>query len=294
MPHALKPLAGRVALITGGSRGLGREIARAFVRAGASIMVCARETTELERTGRELRGLASEDQIVRWRSTDVTDRSAVDTTVRQAVDELGGLHILVNNAGIYGPFGLLEDTDWTEWVRAIEINLFGSVIPMRAVLPHFKAQGHGKIIQLSGGGATNPLPRISAYAASKAAMARLTETVAEECKNDRIDVNAIAPGSLNTRLLDEVLASGPDKVGAEFYARAVRQKQDGGVALTHGADLAVFLASSASDGITGRLISALWDDWARWPEHLPELESSDVYKLRRITGRERGFSWGDK
>ena len=257
-------------------------------------MVCAREATELEGTGRELRGLASEDQIVRWRPTDVTDRSAVDTTVQQTIDELGALHILVNNAGVYGPFGSLEDTDWTEWVRAIEINLFGSVIPMRAVLPHFKAQRHGKIIQLSGGGATNPLPRISAYAASKAAMARLTETVAEECKNDRIDVNAIAPGALNTRLLDEVLAAGPDKVGAEFYARAVRQKQDGGVALTHGADLAVFLASSASDGITGRLISALWDDWAQWPKHLAELDSSDVYKLRRITGRDRGFSWGDK
>ena len=294
MPPTLKPLAGRAALITGGSRGLGREIACAFVRAGASIMVCAREATALEGTGRELRGLASEDQIVRWRPTDVTDRSAVDMTVRQAVDELGGLHVLVNNAGVYGPFGLLEDTDWTEWARAIEINLFGSVIPMRAVLPHFKAQGHGKIIQLSGGGATNPLPRISAYAAAKAAMARLTETVAEECKNNRIDVNAIAPGALNTRLLDEVLAAGPDKVGAEFYARAVRQKQDGGVALTHGADLAVFLASSASDGITGRLISALWDDWAQWPKHLAELDSSDVYKLRRITGRERGFSWGDK
>ena len=294
MPHELKPLAGRVALITGGNRGLGREIARAFVAAGASVMICARETTELEVTGRELRGVASEDQMVRWRSTDVTDRAGVDMTVRQTVDELGGLHVLVNNAGVYGPFGLLEDTDWTEWVRAVEINLFGSVIPMRAMLPHFKAQGYGKIIQLSGGGATNPLPRISAYAASKAAMARLTETVAEECKDDRIDVNAIAPGALNTRLLDEVLAAGPDKVGAEFYARAARQKQDGGVALTHGADLAVFLASSASDGITGRLISALWDDWVSWPKHLGELESSDVYKLRRITGRERGFSWGDK
>ena len=294
MPHESKPLAGRVALITGGSRGLGREIARAFVRAGASIMLCAREATELERTGRELCGLASERQMVRWRPTDVTDRAAVDTTVQQAIDELGGLHVLVNNAGAYGPFGPIEDTDWTEWLRAIEINLFGSVILMRAVLPHFKAQGHGKIIQLSGGGATNPMPRISAYAASKAAIVRFTETVAEECKNDRIDVNAIAPGALNTRMLDEVLAAGPGKVGAEYHARAVRQKQDGGAAFTHAADLAVFLASAASDGITGRLISALWDDWACWPKHLAELDSSDVYKLRRITGRERGFSWGDK
>jgi 3-oxoacyl-[acyl-carrier protein] reductase len=257
-------------------------------------MVCAREGGELDETGRELCALIGEGQIVRWRPTDVTNRAAVGATVQQTIAELGGLDILVNNAGIYGPFGPIEDTDWTEWVRAIEINLFGSVIVMRAVLPHFKGQGHGKIVQLSGGGATNPLPGISAYAASKAAIVRLTETVAEECKNERIDVNAIAPGALNTRMLDEVLAAGPDKVGAEYYARALRQKQDGGAAFNHAADLAVFLASAASDGITGRLISALWDDWARWPEHLAELDSSDVYKLRRITGRERGFSWGDK
>jgi NAD(P)-dependent dehydrogenase (short-subunit alcohol dehydrogenase family) len=294
MPHASKPLAGRAALITGGSRGLGREIARAFVTAGASIMMCAREGGELDGTGRELCRLAGEGQMVRWRPTDVADRSAVDTTVQQAIDELGGLNILVNNAGVLGPFGRIEDIDWMEWIRAIEINLFGSVILMRAVLPHFKAQGHGKIIQLSGGGATSPMPSISAYAASKAAIVRLTETVAEECKNDRIDVNAIAPGALNTRMLDEVLAAGPGKVEAEYHARAMRQKQDGGAALTHAADLAVFLASAASDGITGRLISALWDDWACWPQHLTELESSDVYKLRRIIGRDRGFPWGDK
>ena len=192
-------------------------------------MICAREAGELDAAGQELSALASDGQSVRWRATDVTEEPAVGATVKQAILELGGLHVLVNNAGVYGPFGPIEDSDWRDWVRAVEINLFGSVLPIRAVLPHFKAQGHGKIIQLSGGGATNPLPRISAYAASKAAMARLTETVAEECKSYRIDVNAIAPGSLNTRLLDEVLAAGPEKVGADFYARAVRQKQDGGV-----------------------------------------------------------------
>ena len=257
-------------------------------------MLCARELAELDAAGHELCVLASGDQIVRWRAADVNEEAAVAACVKQAILELGGLHILVNNAGVHGPLGPIEDSDWREWVRAVEINLFGSVLPIRAVLPKFKAQRRGKIIQLSGGGATNPLPRFSAYAASKAAVARLAETVAEECKSYRIDVNAIAPGSLNTRLLDEVLAAGPDKVGADFYARFIRQKQDGGVALTHAAELAVFLASPASDGITGRLISALWDRWGDWPEHLAELEASDAYKLRRITGRDRGLPWGDK
>jgi 3-oxoacyl-[acyl-carrier protein] reductase len=195
---------------------------------------------------------------------------------------------------VYGPFGLLEEADWSEWVRAIEINLFGSVIPMRAVLPHFKTQAHGKIIQLSGGGATNPLPRIGAYAASKAAIVRLAETIAEECKGLGVDVNAIAPGALNTRLLDDVLAAGPEKVGPEFFTRAMRQKETGGVPLDHGTALAVFLASTASNGITGRLISAVWDRWSDWPAHVEELGRSDAYTIRRIVGRDRGLAWGDK
>jgi NAD(P)-dependent dehydrogenase (short-subunit alcohol dehydrogenase family) len=285
-------LAGRAALITGGNRGLGLEIARAFVAAGADVMLCAREADRLEAEGRELRGRARDGQVVSWRRVDVTDTAQVETLVEQSIRELGGLHVLVNNAGVYGPFGAIEEIDWAEWTRAIEINLLGSVLPARAVLPHFKAESHGKIIQLSGGGATNPLPRISAYATSKAAIVRFAETIAEECRDFGIDVNSIAPGALNTRLLDDVLAAGPARVGPEFFARAVRQKQEGGVPLVRGAELAVFLASTASNGITGKLISAVWDRWAGWPDHLDELRKSDVYTLRRITGTDRGFDWG--
>ena len=138
------------------------------------------------------------------------------------------------------------------------------------------------------------MPRISAYAVSKAAIVRFTETLAEEVRGTGIDVNAIAPGALNTRMLAEVLEAGPEKVGQAFYDRSLKQKESGGSPLGRGADLALFLASAASDGITAKLISAVWDDWERWPEHLPELSSSDVYTLRRIAGRDRGFAWGDK
>jgi 3-oxoacyl-[acyl-carrier protein] reductase len=164
----------------------------------------------------------------------------------------------------------------------------------RALLPHFKAQRYGKLIQISGGGATNPLPRISAYAASKAAIVRYAETLALEVNDKGIDVNCIAPGALNTRMLDEVLQVGPDKVGQAFYERAVKQKEDGGTSLTKGAELALFLASGASDGITGKLISAVWDNWEEWPQYLDQLAQSDVYTLRRITGKDRGFKWGDR
>jgi 3-oxoacyl-[acyl-carrier protein] reductase len=161
----------------------------------------------------------------------------------------------------------------------------------RALLPHFKSQRYGKIVQLSGGGATNPLPRFSAYAASKAAVVRFAETLAEEVRGDAIDVNSIAPGALNTRLLDEVLAVGPGRVGAAFYERSVQQLQTGGAPLEQGAALAVFLGSAASDGITGKLLSAIWDPWEALDEHRDDLRRTDVYTLRRIAPADRGLSW---
>ena len=138
-----------------------------------------------------------------------TLKNLIDT----AIANLGRIDIVVNNAGVYGPKGLIEDVDSEEWISAININLFSVFFMCKWILPHMKKNNSGKIINLSGGGATAPLPRISAYAASKAAVVRLTETLAEECKEYSIEINAIAPGALNTRLLEEVLESGPDKVG---------------------------------------------------------------------------------
>jgi 3-oxoacyl-[acyl-carrier protein] reductase len=138
------------------------------------------------------------------------------------------------------------------------------------------------------------LPCLSAYAVSKAGIVRFIETLAEEVREFGIDVNAIAPGALNTKMLDEILEAGPDKVGKTFYDRAVKQKKDGGAPIELGADLALFLASSSSNGITAKLISAVWDNWKDWPNYIADLNTSDVYTLRRISGRDRGFSWGDK
>jgi NAD(P)-dependent dehydrogenase (short-subunit alcohol dehydrogenase family) len=286
-----RPLEGRGAIITGANRGLGLAIARAYVDAGASVMLCARDSRELEKVASALEVVARDRQRVVTRTCDVTSEGEVREVVADALRELGRLHVLVNNAGVYGPKGALEDVDWTEWVRAIEINLHGSVLMARAVIPHFKQHGYGKIVQLSGGGATNPLPRISAYAASKAAIVRVAETIAEELRDFGVDVNSIAPGALNTRLLDEVLAAGPELVGQPFYEKALRQQREGGAPLDRGAALAVFLGSSASDGITGRLISAIWDGWERLPERAAELAATDVYTLRRIVAADRGFEW---
>jgi NAD(P)-dependent dehydrogenase (short-subunit alcohol dehydrogenase family) len=224
---------------------------------------------------------------------DVSNAAEVEALVAKVTHELGGLDGLVNNAGIYGPKGLTEEVDWTAWAKAVEINLFGTVLPCRAVLPGFRKRGTGKIINLSGGGATAPLPRFSAYAASKAAVVRFTETLAEELRGTAIDVNAVAPGALNTRLLDEAIAAGPSQVGQAFYDRALKQKADGGAPLEKGAALCAFLLSSESDGITGRLLSAVWDPWADLPGRRAELAESDVYTLRRIVPKDRGRNWGE-
>jgi NAD(P)-dependent dehydrogenase (short-subunit alcohol dehydrogenase family) len=287
-------LQSRSAIITGANQGLGLAIARTFVAQGASVFLCARNAALLEQARVELAALASSDQVVAAHAADVSRRADVEQLVGTALQLFPRLHILVNNAGVYGPKGTIEEVDWDEWVGAIEINLHGSVLMCRAALPHLKSQGYGKIIQLSGGGATSPLPCISAYAASKAAIVRFAETLAEEVREYHIDVNAIAPGALNTRLLSEVLEAGPARVGQAFYERAVKQKAQGGTPLERGADLAVFLASAASDGITGKLLSAVWDPWESLPQHLDDLRKSDIYTLRRIVPKDRGMGWGDR
>jgi 3-oxoacyl-[acyl-carrier protein] reductase len=290
----MKALEGRGALIAGASQGLGRAIAEVFAGEGASLVLCARDGDLLDQVRAGLLSGLEGAQVVVAHTCDVSQPAQIRSLVDRAMNEVPGLDILVNCAGVYGPMGSVEDTDWLAWVKALEINLLGSVLLCRALLPIFKDRGYGKIIQLSGGGATAPLPRLSAYAASKAAVVRFVETVAEEVRADRIDVNAIAPGALNTRMLGEVLAAGPQAVGEEFYRKALQQKETGGAPLERAAALAVFLASKASDGITGKLISSVWDPWEDFPAHLDELSTSDVYTLRRIVPGDRGQSWGTR
>jgi NAD(P)-dependent dehydrogenase (short-subunit alcohol dehydrogenase family) len=290
---ACDALAGRTALITGASQGLGLEIAGAYLDAGAAgICICGRDAQTLRRALSELRERAAPGQEVLGEVADVSRPDDVRRLVECALASLGEITILVANAGVYGPKGGIEEIDWPEWTRAVEINLLGSVLPVRELVPHFRARGYGKIVQLSGGGATGPLPGLSAYAASKAAVVRFAETLAEELRERGVDVNAIAPGALNTRMLDEVLHAGPQSVGEGFYQRALEQRRSGGIPLRYGAKLAVFLGSAASDGITGKLLSAVWDPWRELPQRRADLDS-DVYTLRRIVPSDRGLDWGE-
>jgi len=284
-------LQGVRAIVTGGNQGFGYAVAERFVAEGARVFLCARDGDRLQAAATRLQEKAPGLDAVRSERADVSVPREVATVVERALAAFGGLDVLVCNAGIYGPKGPIEDVDWDEWVRALNVNLCGAVLCCRAVLPHFRAQRSGKIILLSGGGATKPLPFLSAYAASKAALVRFGETLAEEVKDAGIDVNAVAPGALNTRLLEEVLEAGPDRVGRAFYEQSRVQKAKGGTPLETGAALCAFLASSQSDGITGRLVSAVWDPWRDLPERRDELAASDIYTLRRIVPEDRGKDW---
>jgi NAD(P)-dependent dehydrogenase (short-subunit alcohol dehydrogenase family) len=281
----------RAALITGASQGLGLEIACAFARAGASVFLCGRDPAALKLAMETVGAFVNPGQSVHAFAGDVSQPDDVSRIVRRALEALPRLDILVNNAGIYGPMGPIEDVAWDEWVHAMQVNLFGSVLMCRALVPHLKRRRYGKIIQLSGGGATGPMPNISAYAASKAAIVRFAETLAGEVKEYGIDVNAIAPGPLNTRLLDELLEAGPERAGRQMYERSIKQKEQGGASLERGAALAVYLASSDSDGITGRLISAIWDPWETLAARRADLDATDIYTLRRIVPKDRDKDW---
>jgi NAD(P)-dependent dehydrogenase (short-subunit alcohol dehydrogenase family) len=288
-------LDGRIAIVTGANQGLGLSISEALIGAGIKgLVICARGEAKLKEAEAALRAKLGAGQSLVARTCDVADYPQVDALVQAALAEFGRIDILVNNAGVYGPFGGIDEVNWQEWVDAITINLNGLVYACRAVLPAMKKAGYGKIINLSGGGATNPLPRVSAYAASKAAVVRFTDTLAEEMRPHHIDVNAIAPGLLYTRMTDQLLDAGPSVVGEAFFNR-IKSMVEAGKATPpeKAAELCVWLGSADSDGLSGKLLSAPWDPWPGFEGHRKEIENNDIYTLRRILPKDRGQDWGN-
>jgi NAD(P)-dependent dehydrogenase (short-subunit alcohol dehydrogenase family) len=171
-------LAHKRTVVTGASQGLGRSIALLFAQEGADVAICARNAPELERAQKEI-GACARGRVVA-EAANIALEADVERLVARTTDELGGLDVLVCNAGVYGPKGAIDELDWASWVEAIQINLLGTVMCCRLFLPLLRKSRRGKIVLLSGGGATKPLPFLSAYAASKAATVRFAETLAGE------------------------------------------------------------------------------------------------------------------
>jgi 3-oxoacyl-[acyl-carrier protein] reductase len=171
------------------------------------------------------------------------------------------------------------------------VNLFGTFLVAREAACRLKRTRGGRIVLYSGGGAATPFPNYTAYASGKAAVVRFCETIAIELAPYNIEVNAIAPGFVVTRLHRQTLAAGAAGAGDEFLAKTQSELAKGGVPASVGAECAAFLVSDAAKGITGKFVAAPYDDYRDWPQHLRELHSSDIFTLRRILPKDRGMNW---
>ncbi len=272
-------LKNKVAIITGAGGGIGSTIAQTFAREGCNVILVDRIKSSLDRVSKELEKYNCEFLAL---TANACDNKEVDNVIDATVKKFSKIDILVNTAGIQGPIGPFVNNDINKWVETINVNLNGTMLFIKAVLPTMLKQGCGKIINFSGGGAFNPRPNFSAYATSKAAVVRLTETLAAELKEYNIQVNAISPGAVNTKMLEQVLEVGPKAAGAKFYEKAKKQKEEGGDSPQLAADLVLFLSSEKSYNLSGKIISAKWEDWREWDkEKISKIMSSDLYTLRR-------------
>ncbi len=288
-----KSLFQKTSIITGASSGLGFEISKAFLKAGSNLIICSRSEKDLAIALEKLNEFKDESQRIFSLATDISNEKDVDNLINESNKRFDKIEILVNNAGIIGPKGNFEDLDWDQWKYTLEINFLGSAYLVKKLIPQFKQNNFGRIIQISGGGATSPLPLQSIYAASKAAIVRFIETISIELKEFNITANCIAPGQLNTRIMKEYINAGPNKIGQAFYDKVQKQFKSGGAPINKAVNLALALATEEFPLLRGKLISAIWDDWENFHKYEKELNSSDVYSLRRIVAKDRNFEWGD-
>jgi NAD(P)-dependent dehydrogenase (short-subunit alcohol dehydrogenase family) len=268
-------------VITGTSSGIGRALAKHLLVQGHQVWGLARSAQP---------ELAAEyPETFHQARCDVADWSQVAHVACAIHAVWPGADGLIACAGLQGAIGPAVTLDPLQWSATIRANLDGTYYVIRAfheLLRH--APRRAKVVCFSGGGATKARSYFSAYAAAKTGVVRLVETIAEELRSEPLDINAVAPGAINTRLTDEVIRLGPVVVGEAEYQSALKQKETGGGSLEKVIGLVEWLLSPASDGISGRLLSAPWDPWAGLGRHAGAIAKSDIYTLRRIVPGDRG------
>ena len=263
-------------VITGSSSGIGRHLAESLARQGHQICRIARSPQE---------GLSLQ--------CDVSDWSAVREGAERVAAKWPAVDGLVCCAGIQDPIGPAMEIEPAAWRSALAVNLDGTFYSIRAFFRLLcRAQRRAKVICLSGGGSTSPRPNFAAYGVAKTGVVRLVETLAAEWEQLPLDINAVAPGAIFTRMTEQVLASGEKYAGKKEFESAGKLSRDNSEKLNKVLGLVQFLLSEKSDGITGKLISAQWDPWEKFPEFKSDL-SGDIYTLRRIMPKDRGKNWSD-
>lgn len=261
-------------LITGAGRGIGKRLAIGFAAAGARVALVARSKAELDLAHLEIEHAGGNALRIR---ADVRDYEQMHAAVDRTRSHFGDVHIVICAAGVQGPIGPIAECSPKTWEETIQTNLFGPMHACRAALPYMIEKRRGKVIVLSGGGALNARPNFSAYAASKAALVRFVESVAEEVREHNVQVNAMAPGGTYTAMTDEILRAG-DRAGWKERQDAHQIRLTGGIVPEKQIQLAMFLASERSNHISGKIIHVN-DDWKR-------LETGkvhpEIFTLRRV------------
>ena len=271
-----KRLEGRVALITGGGRGIGRAIALAYAAEGAKLALAARTESEMQETARAVAEQSGSDVVTVV--TDVTSRQQVDDAVARTLERYGVIDVMVNNAGNIGPIGKAWENDPEEWSRTVAVHLFGVYYGCRAVAPLMLERGSGRIVNMSGVGG----PNMSSYDAAKSGIVSLTENLALELVDTPITVNAISPGSIHTRMWEETRDLALAVGDMATYERGVQVTSGEGASIERAAQLAVFLGSDDCGSMSGRLIRAFADRFEDFPPHMDEIMASDAYLMRRV------------
>lgn len=267
-------LEGRVVLVTGGGRGIGREIALTMAAAGARIVVMARSADQINETAEMIRKAGRRAEAF---TADVTKSEAVESAVRAIEKLLGPVEVLVNNAGTVKPFGPLWSADLKEWWNGVETNLLGPTVCSHAVLPGMVERGRGWIINVSSGAGTIGTPFYSSYVVSKTALIRLTECLALEARPHSVSVFAISPGTVRTEMTEYSLNSPQGQKWLPWFQRLFEEGID--VPASRAAQLVLTLASGRADALSGRFIS-VFDDVEMLIAHAAEIEQQNLYSLK--------------
>ena len=271
----LPPLKDQAVLITGAGRGIGKRLAIGFAAEGARVGLLARSQAELDLAKLEIEHAGGTALRIR---ADVRDYDQMSAAVERMRAVFGGVQMLIAAAAVQGPIGPLVELKPRAWTETIETNLTGVMHACRAVLPLMIEKRRGKILVIAGGGAASPRPRFSAYAASKTAVVRLVETLAEEVRDYNVQVNCMAPGGTYTHMTDEILQAG-ERAGSREIEQAEEVRLTGGTNPDKQTQLALFLASERSNHISGKLIHVN-DDWKRLER---ENMNPEAYTLRRLS-----------
>jgi 3-oxoacyl-[acyl-carrier protein] reductase len=278
----------KIAIVTGCSSGLGFLTLKKLISDGFFVYGVSNNKFKIKQAIKKLKKENVEEKFFKINKINVSNYQSVKKYIRTIKNKEGTIHALINNAGIYGPMGFYEKSNFKNWKKAFNINFFGCLNFYKEILPLMKKMNFGRIVQIAGGGATKAFPMFTSYGSAKAAIVRFSETIYDECRDYNIKINSIAPGALNTHFLDIALKAGPKKIGNDFYKRMQIVKKKGGDDINKAINLISYLSSDKCT-IGGKLISSLWDKWENFEQNKNELNSSDVYTLRRIIGKDRNL-----